>query len=395
MKILFLLILLLFVVDAKDIIDLSKIKTTTIHSYQCKKGKAIKFCLDKKIEYPKISTLTPKIRKILLPYIQKLKSRYKEEDFKTYLEDIDLDSTDRDDIEYYFIGILDIDQYHYPFLVLSYLEEGFSGGAHGYNYAEFYNYDIKRGKKLKLNDFLKVNSKLLKIIEYEYRKSRGLLPEESLSEYAGWYEDKFKLTDNFEILKDSLYFLYNVYEVTPRVSEPPDFYVPYYKIKRYIRKEYRKYLIFKKSKNIILKREFSKGEIFFKIKKFKNLYRVSVKVKFKNKPNNSVWLSISFPNLDSKYIKSYKSSAGKIKLYKKGSKIYSKNKKALIKSKYPLLEVYSKKRLINTTFTIAKDKKIPYICINYRLNSKKEAFLDYEYDNFYDQQGFMVNRLCF
>jgi hypothetical protein len=125
-------------------------------------------------------------------------------------------------------------------ICLEYNEYSFLGGAHP-NGAIFYdNYDLSNGKKVNLNDLLKIGYEavLNNIAEKEFRKIRELKPDESLETAGFWFKDnKFILTNNFAVLKNGLKFYFNDYEIGSHVMGPTEIFILYSDIKQIIKED--------------------------------------------------------------------------------------------------------------------------------------------------------------
>lgn len=126
----------------------------------------------------------------------------------------------------------------YGVIALELNEYSYLGGAHPNRVIVYNNYEQSTGKKILLNDILSSGYEkvLYSLAEKEFRKVRGLKPDESLEAAGFWFkDDKSKLTDNYVIQKDGLKFLFNDYEVGPHALGTTEIFIPYSGIKQIIK----------------------------------------------------------------------------------------------------------------------------------------------------------------
>lgn len=110
----------------------------------------------------------------------------------------------------------------------------YTGGAHG-NYAKvFAHYDLTDGTPLTLADVVSPDfqNELTAVGERYFRKQENLTVDQSLEERYFFDGGRFHLPDNFAFGKDSLLFLYNIYEIKPYVDGQTELRVPYDDIDR-------------------------------------------------------------------------------------------------------------------------------------------------------------------
>lgn len=114
------------------------------------------------------------------------------------------------------------------------------GEPHGTYTSNFYNFNLKNGELLNLEDVLNkgFEAELTKIAEQSLRQSYGVKPEQSLSEFGFTLpQGKFYLSKNFYLNKDGIGFFYNHYEIAPYAVGTQDIFIPFSKIKNWIRKD--------------------------------------------------------------------------------------------------------------------------------------------------------------
>lgn len=94
----------------------------------------------------------------------------------------------------------------------------FTGGAHPNNSQIYKTYDLQTGEPITLGDlFIEGYEKALyEAAEIEFRMQKEIPPRNSLSSAGYWFEDdQFKLNENFAIIRQSLIFYFNPYEIGP------------------------------------------------------------------------------------------------------------------------------------------------------------------------------------
>ena len=102
-------------------------------------------------------------------------------------------------------------------VVLSFISDGYPGGAHGFWVNSYDNLSLARGGELELDDFLKpgFETELNKLIDRQFRKDNNLSQTEDLTTGAWLFENKIEYNNNFAFTKDGLLFFYNQYEIAP------------------------------------------------------------------------------------------------------------------------------------------------------------------------------------
>jgi hypothetical protein len=107
--------------------------------------------------------------------------------------------------------------------------EGYLGGAHGFNDEQIFVFDGKTGKVLTWDDILSPDSKdiFVRAAEAEFRRARDMKPSQSLEEAGFTFpNDTFALPLNFAVTDKGISLHYNPYEVGPYVMGPTDCMVP-------------------------------------------------------------------------------------------------------------------------------------------------------------------------
>lgn len=366
---------------------------------QCKTGIKNTICLHKKLTIPRTDIVSEELKPIMTRFIDSSIKEYDEATLSKYFTDDDFDKEELMNSNYEVIRLLALFDYNKPIITLMTENYNYLGGAHGYETRGFVNYDLGKKREIELGELVDFNNTQFKeISELIYRMSEALLPGES-KENACWIVDEFDVTTNYGLTKRGFVFHYDPYEIKAYACGMTEFVVPYYKIKLFLKRKFLKDIASQQKHFITIQKkiDLKNGRLMFKIKRIKNR-KYNVQVYSSSDNSKKIRLSISFPNLkSSKYIsRLFKVGRKDLKLYKIGSKIYSKKSKKIINIKYPLIESVTKGYDQTLTFVLQIPKKLPYICMNYRASIREKSLLkDYDYHQFFDQQGFKVERICF
>ncbi|HUT53940.1 MAG TPA: DUF3298 domain-containing protein [bacterium] len=131
-------------------------------------------------------------------------------------------------------------QYNGPRVVcLGFSHYAYTGGAHPSSNLNYLNLETATGKTLALSDIMKpgYEKQLTAIAEKQFRKDKGLAPGASLADAGYNFDgDKFKLNDNFAVLKDGLHFYYNFYEIASYAEGPIEIVIKWSEIKGLLKK---------------------------------------------------------------------------------------------------------------------------------------------------------------
>jgi len=110
----------------------------------------------------------------------------------------------------------------------------YTGGAHG-NYATvFSHYDIAGREPFSLDDIVAkpFQNELAAVAERYFRAQENLAVDQPLEDRYFFDEGRFSLPENFALERDSMLFLYNIYEIKPYVDGQTQLRVPYSEIYR-------------------------------------------------------------------------------------------------------------------------------------------------------------------
>jgi len=126
--------------------------------------------------------------------------------------------------------IINVENNSILILSLSYYNYTYTGGAHGYYYKKFINYDKINNKEIILDDIFINNWEmdLTRIAEYKFRKTHEIPINGNINDYGYWFDnDKFQLNNNFLLGKSGITFLYNPYDICCFAMGIQSVYIPY------------------------------------------------------------------------------------------------------------------------------------------------------------------------
>ncbi|MFB5946539.1 DUF3298 and DUF4163 domain-containing protein [Albibacterium profundi] len=119
------------------------------------------------------------------------------------------------------------------YLGLEVRTDNYTGGAHGSYGVLFTNYDLNEKREIALNEIIaegKMDS-LTHIAETIFLENEKKARGEDTPISSFFFEDNtFSLNDNFLLKKDSLLFLYNIYEIKPYSDGITELTIPYTQI---------------------------------------------------------------------------------------------------------------------------------------------------------------------
>ena len=116
-------------------------------------------------------------------------------------------------------------------LTISYENDGFSGGAHGYYGITYKNFDLKNNKTIQLSDIFKDINKvdwnkiLMKNFKNPDQKEMLLV-------------DKIPVNNNFYFDSQNITFVYNQYEITAYAAGVVEISIPFSELKPYLKPEF-------------------------------------------------------------------------------------------------------------------------------------------------------------
>jgi hypothetical protein len=103
----------------------------------------------------------------------------------------------------------------------------YTGGAHGNYSTLYYVFSAENGKLLSINDLVSDTLKLQEIAKQQFYKLKNIDVNKSINDQGYWFEKKlFSLNNNFGLLKDTLIFTYNPYEITNYAEGQTELKIP-------------------------------------------------------------------------------------------------------------------------------------------------------------------------
>jgi len=123
------------------------------------------------------------------------------------------------------------------FVVIDFLADEYTGGAHGNYGSIMYCLDVKNKKQMVLSDIVKVDSNALQtLLEKNLRKLYNIKPQDKISTVL--FDDFLKANHNFYFSSNGLAFLYNPYEVASYAQGQIVVFIPFTELKPYLVPEF-------------------------------------------------------------------------------------------------------------------------------------------------------------
>ncbi|OWK70999.1 DUF3298 and DUF4163 domain-containing protein [Pedobacter sp. AJM] len=119
------------------------------------------------------------------------------------------------------------------YVVIDFLADAYTGGAHGNYSSTMYCLDVKNKKQLVLGDIVKIDSNnLQKLLEKSLRKLYNIKPNDAISTVL--FDDYLKPNKNFYFNSKGLAFMYNPYEVASYAQGQIVVFIPFNELKTYL-----------------------------------------------------------------------------------------------------------------------------------------------------------------
>ncbi|MBO9672301.1 MAG: DUF3298 domain-containing protein [Sphingobacteriaceae bacterium] len=119
------------------------------------------------------------------------------------------------------------------YVVIDFLADAYTGGAHGNYSSIMYCLDVKNKKQLVLSDIVKIDSNTLQgILERNLRKEYNIKANDALSTVL--FDDFIKPNNNFYFNANGIAFMYNPYEVASYAQGQIVVFIPYIDLKPYL-----------------------------------------------------------------------------------------------------------------------------------------------------------------
>ena len=114
-----------------------------------------------------------------------------------------------------------------------------TGGAHGYTYSSWFNFDAQKGELLLNEELFTDLTAFFEMAEEAFREKEGLKKTESLSKAGLFFEgDQFKLPENIGVMDDGILLYYNQGEVSSYIDGPIEIKLSFDSLKNILNPEY-------------------------------------------------------------------------------------------------------------------------------------------------------------
>ncbi|WP_316736593.1 DUF3298 and DUF4163 domain-containing protein [Pedobacter aquatilis] len=158
------------------------------------------------------------------------------EDYKTQIKDQQKNAKDRGFLQWMNYTNNSQQSIAYndnDYVVIDFLADAYTGGAHGNYSSTMFCFDVKNKKQMVLSDVVKIDSNTLqKIVEQNLRKNYNIKPSEQLSSVL--FDNFIKPNKNFYFNANGLAFMYNPYEVASYAQGQIVVFIPYSDLKAYL-----------------------------------------------------------------------------------------------------------------------------------------------------------------
>lgn len=119
------------------------------------------------------------------------------------------------------------------YVVIDFLADSYTGGAHGNYSSTMYCLDVRNKKQMILSDLVKIDSNTLQsLLEKNLRKQYNIKPGEELSTVL--FDNFLKPNGNFYFNSKGLAFMYNPYEVASYAQGQIVVFIPFDELKSYL-----------------------------------------------------------------------------------------------------------------------------------------------------------------
>ena len=120
----------------------------------------------------------------------------------------------------------------------------YTGGAHGYYFSRYFNFDWRNRKKIQLKDIFMPSGIIVgpSFLERSFREKMKLLSSESLTD-AGLFEEKIPMTENFYLTGSGIVFCYAPYEIGPYAMGEVELILSYTQMKAYLQPAFAKRML--------------------------------------------------------------------------------------------------------------------------------------------------------
>ncbi|RYD79732.1 MAG: DUF3298 domain-containing protein [Sphingobacteriales bacterium] len=125
------------------------------------------------------------------------------------------------------------------FVIIDFLADAYTGGAHGNYSSSMYCLDVQNKKQMILSDVAKIDSNTIQsLLEKNLRKQYNIKPQDKISSVL--FDDFLKPNKNFYFNKNGLAFMYNPYEVASYAQGQIVVFIPFTELKPYLTPDFAK-----------------------------------------------------------------------------------------------------------------------------------------------------------
>jgi len=119
------------------------------------------------------------------------------------------------------------------YVVIDFLADSYTGGAHGNYSSTMYCLDVQNKKQMSLSDVIKIDSNTLqRILEKNFRKEYNVKTTDALNTVL--FDNYLKPNKNFYFNSSGLAFMYNPYEVASYAQGQIVVFIPFTELKPYL-----------------------------------------------------------------------------------------------------------------------------------------------------------------
>lgn len=111
-------------------------------------------------------------------------------------------------------------------LSFSFENYSFTGGAHPNTFIMYYNYSFQTNKLLRLEDIVSDTIALTRVAESIFRTQYQVAEGQDLADKGFWFDDGFRLNQNFAWTGNHIIFRYNPYEIGPYAMGSHEIRIP-------------------------------------------------------------------------------------------------------------------------------------------------------------------------
>jgi len=119
------------------------------------------------------------------------------------------------------------------FVVVDFLADAYTGGAHGNYSSTMFCLDVQHKKQMILSDVVKIDSNTLQeLLEKNLRKQYNIKPQDEINSVL--FDNFLKPSKNFYFNDNGLAFMYNPYEVASYAQGQIVVFIPFNELKAYL-----------------------------------------------------------------------------------------------------------------------------------------------------------------